>query len=36
MTTLSLDNGFHIDAYRFAELSLLIKLARRVKLETLS
>jgi len=35
-TTLSLDNGFHTDTYRFADLSFLIKLARRVKLENRS
>ena len=36
LTTLSFNNGFHVDTYRFADLSLLVKLARRVKLESLS
>lgn len=32
-TRVSSENGFHIDAYRFSDLSFLIKLARKVKLE---
>ena len=33
VTTLSLNNGFYIDTYRFADLTLLAKLVRRIKLE---